>query len=77
MVKISVYIDTGNVFEYDVPDEAKAREHAAAIIATGYRSVNEGNKTTLTWVPPHRILKVVAELDTASSTKYFDKVVST
>jgi hypothetical protein len=75
--KILVYIDTGNVFEYEVPSEAKAREHAAAIIATGYRSVNIENETTLTWFPPHRITKVVIQLQSASTTKYFDKVSST
>lgn len=75
--KISVYIDTGNVFEYEVTDEAKAREHAAAIIATGYRSVTITDEKTLTWYPPHRITKVVVHLETVSTTKYFDTVVST
>jgi hypothetical protein len=76
-VKVQVYIDTGNVFEYEVTDEAKAREHAAAIIATGYRSVSMENEKLLTWFPPHRILKVVAHLEEVSTTKYFDKVLST
>jgi hypothetical protein len=75
--KILVYIDTGNVFEYEVPTEAKGREHAAAIVATGYRSVNVEDETTMTWYPPHRITKVVLKLQHASSTKYFDTVSST
>jgi hypothetical protein len=76
-LKIQVYVDTGNVFEYEVGNEAKAREHAAAIIATGYRSVNEDDPLTLTWFPPHRINKVVVKLNENSTTKYFDKVLST
>src|SRR5690349_5113242 len=47
MVKISIYIDTGNVYEYDVPTEATAREHADAIIKTGYRSVQTDALTIL------------------------------
>lgn len=80
-VKLQVYLDTGNVHEYEVADEAKAREHAAAVIATGYRSVSiedaRSRTPVLTWYPPHRIVKVVARLDAPSSTKYFDTVLST
>lgn len=75
--KVQVYVDTGNVFEYEVTGEAKAREHAAAIIATGYRSVDKDNPTLLTWFPPHRIAKVVVQLEKVSTTKYFDKCIST
>lgn len=76
-VKISIYVDNGNVFQYEVATEAKAREHAAAIIATGYRSVQGDSPNTLTWFPPHKINKVVVALPVKSSTKYFDEVVST
>jgi hypothetical protein len=75
--KVQVYVDTGNVFQYDVESEAKAREHAAAIIATGYRSVSIEKENVLTWFPPHRIMKVVVLLEAASTTKYFDECVST
>jgi hypothetical protein len=72
MVKISVYIDTGNVYEYEVGNEATAREHADAIIKTGYRSVQTDALTTLTWWPPHRISKVKVALEGPSATAYTD-----
>lgn len=77
MPKISVYIDNGNVLEYDVSTEASAREHADAIIKTGYRSVQADNPLILTWWPPHRIAKVKIELGEASATAYTDKVRAT
>ena len=52
--KISVYIDTGDVFEYETT--SSAREHAHAIITTGYRTISKDG--TVTWYPPHRISKV-------------------
>ena len=76
-MKISVYIDTGNVFEYEVASEATAREHADAIIKTGYRSVQTDDPTTLTWWPPHRIAKVKVSLDAPSETAYTDSVRAT
>jgi hypothetical protein len=72
MGKLSVYIDTGNVFEYSVATEAAAREHADAIIKTGYRSAQADAPHVLTWWPPHRIAKVKIELDAPSNTVYFD-----
>lgn len=72
MVKISVYIDTGNVYEYEVADEGSAREHGAAIIATGYRSAQADRPEILTWWPPHRISKVKIALDAPSNTAYLD-----
>jgi hypothetical protein len=54
---VSVYLDSGVVFEYDVADPIKGREHAAAIIKTGYRHTAEGSND-LEWYPPHRIDKV-------------------
>lgn len=53
--KISVYLDDGRVFEYDVESSEKVREHAHAIIITGYRH-NDGN--IFEHYPPHRISKV-------------------
>lgn len=58
-VKISVYMDFGSVYTYYVhPD--KAREHASAIVQTGYRHTPKGSDD-LEWFPPYRILKVAVE----------------
>jgi hypothetical protein len=69
---ISVYMDDGRVFEYTVTSPDKAREHASAIVTTGYRH-NEGD--TLEWYPPHRVLKVVAQ--EAGESRYVDSVRAT
>lgn len=55
MATIRVYIDNGDVFEYETSPE-KAREHSAAIISSGYRH-NDG-KGEYEHYPPHRIMKV-------------------
>ena len=70
MSKVSVYLDTGVVCEYEVATPDKGREHAAAIIKTGYRSTSKDSKD-MTWYPPHRIDKVVVT-EAAESTKYHD-----
>ena len=54
-VLVSVYMDSGVVFEYNVADPMKGREHAAAIIKGGYRH-SDGDD--LEYFPPHRIEKV-------------------
>lgn len=54
--KISVYLDNGVVYEYEVFDPIKGREHADAIIRTGYRHTTADSD--LEWFPPHRIVKV-------------------
>lgn len=56
-IQIQVYLDNGVKFMYNVTTPAKAREHADAILKTGYRSVNEEG---LECYPPHRIHKVKA-----------------
>lgn len=66
--KISVYTDDGRVFEYETADPMKAREHAAKIVATGYRH-SEGDD--LEWYPPHRIDKVKVA-GACEGTKYRD-----
>lgn len=58
MHKISVYIDTGVVFDYEVDEEQQAREHAQAIVFGGYRSAAKDKPTELTFWPPHRITKI-------------------
>lgn len=72
MLTIKVYIDTGVVYEYEVKDHASAKEHADAIVKTGYRSCTE---TEITIWPPHRIskVKVVGEVNTS----YPDKISGT
>lgn len=76
---IQVYLDNGLVYSYDIVESsaeqlaAKAREHAGAIIATGYRSCGP---TTFTHYPPHRILKVKIG-DSVVTTDYPDRVSGT
>jgi hypothetical protein len=57
-VTISVYLDDGRVFSYDVVSADKAREHAHAIAQTGYRH-NDG-AGTFEHYPAHRVLKIKA-----------------
>lgn len=52
---VEVYLDDGRVFMYDVGSPEKVREHAFAIVTTGYRH-SDGN--VFEHYPPHRILKV-------------------
>jgi hypothetical protein len=54
-MEIEVYLDDGRVFSYQVRTPEKAREHAHAIIQTGYR---HNDNETFEHYPPHRILKV-------------------
>jgi hypothetical protein len=70
-ITISVYLDDGRVYDYQVSTVASAREHMAAIVATGYRSVQADDPTTLTHYPPHRIVKVKAT-GVQFQTMYFD-----
>lgn len=55
MHKIQVYLDDGRVFEYEVTDAAKAREHISAIVTGGWR---HSDGKVFEHYPPHRILKV-------------------
>jgi len=71
MFSIEVYIDNGVVFTYEVESAEKVREHAHAIVMTGYRH-NDGN--VFEHYPAHRILKVKS---TGISTKYPDKALGT
>lgn len=72
-VTIDVYIDDGRVFYYDVGSTGKAREHADAIIKTGYRHVAAGDLTTLECFPPHRISKVKIKAAAGVATDYTDR----
>ncbi len=69
--KISVYLDDGRVFEYNVHSPEKVREHTHAIIQTGYRH-NDGD--TFEHYPPHRISKVKSS---NIPTKYTDTTTGT
>ena len=60
MSKISVYLTNSLVLEYQVADPMKGREHADAIVKTGYRSTPKDSDVMVYW-PPHAILKVVVE----------------
>jgi len=59
---LDVYLDDGVVYSYGVTGKspehvaAKAREHASAIAATGYRH-NDGEGEFVHF-PPHRISKI-------------------
>ena len=56
--KISVYMQDGRVFRYEVLDPIKAREHAHRIINFGYRCVQNN---IMEYYPVHQILKVCFE----------------
>ena len=70
MTVVSVYLNTGVVYEYEVSDPIKGREHAAAIVHSGYRHTPKGS-ADLEWFPPHRIEKVKV-LGGAESSEYHD-----
>lgn len=70
--KIEVYLDDGRVFEYEVANAGKVREHAHAIIMTGYRHTDETG--LFEWYPPHRIMKIKSQ---GLPTKYTDKTTGT
>jgi hypothetical protein len=71
---IRVYIDNGVVYEYDVDSPTAAREHADAIVRTGYRH-NRGTPAGMIVYPPHRIAKV--RVLGVVPTKYPDRVSGT
>jgi hypothetical protein len=73
-ITIRVYIDNGVVYEYDVTGSVSAREHADAIVRTGYRH-NRGTLAGMTVYPPHRIAKV--RILGRIPTKYPDRVSGT
>lgn len=75
MTRVSVYMDDGRVFEYDVASPDKGREHASKIILTGYRHTPK-DSDDLEWYPPHRIDKVKIS-GGAESTQYRDTVRAT
>ena len=75
MNHISVYLDNGVVYEYEVDTPERARDHVYQIITTGCRHTEKDSKD-LVWFPPHRLYKVVAT-NSAESSKYRDTVRAT
>lgn len=69
--EIEIYMDFGVVFSYYVDNTSKAREHADAIIKTGYRHTPKGSED-LEWYPPCRIKKIKI-IGGAESSQYQDK----
>ncbi len=67
---VSVYLDDGRVFEFDVGDAEALREFAAGIIREGYTRIANG---VFTYYPPHRIVKVEGRGPNIT-TKYPDRV---
>jgi hypothetical protein len=63
-VTVMVYLDDGRVFEYDVENAAKGREHAGAILRGGYRHNSGANYCE--YYPTHRIskVKIAGDVDT-------------
>lgn len=53
---ITVCLDDGRMYSYDVYGALKAREHSASIVATGYQH-NDG-KGDFVYYPPHRVAEV-------------------
>lgn len=66
---VAVYLDDGRVFEYEVADATKAREHAHAIVMTGYRHTTAD---CMEHYPPHRISKI--KVTPSPDTMYLDRV---
>lgn len=75
--KIVIYLDDGVTFNYSVDSMSSAREHVSAIIATGYRSVQEKQPNILVHYPPHRIQKVKIIAPEAIETGYRDRASGT
>lgn len=55
MITISVYLQDGRIFEYEVANETKGREHAHRIGTLGWRNWEDGNEC---YYPAHQIRKV-------------------
>ena len=69
---VRVYLKSGQVFEYDVNDPDKAREHVFKIMAEGYRH-NDGKE--FVWFAPHWLDKI--KVIPAPQTNYPDRVSGT
>jgi len=72
MTTISVYLVDGRIFDYEVANATKAREHAHRIINYGWRNWEEGREC---YYPVWQVLKVTFPMDTKDEMagKYFAK----
>lgn len=75
--QIVIYLDDGVTFSYTVASMTSAREHVSAIIATGYRSVQEDCLNILVHYPPHRIQKIKIISPVMIETGYRDRASGT
>jgi hypothetical protein len=68
MVKITVYMEDGRTFCYEVVNAVKAREHAHRIVNYGWRNIVDG---VMEYYPVHQINKVTfPDPKDLMSTKY-------
>ncbi len=72
MATVKVYLKSGVVFEYEINDPNKGREHAHKIMTEGYRH-NDGK--VFEWFGPHHIDKI--KIEPAPETHYPDKMSGT
>lgn len=56
LTTIAVYLEHGEVIEYQITDAQNGIEHCAEIGMKGYHDVQENG--TLVYWPPHRIKKI-------------------
>jgi hypothetical protein len=69
---VKVYLLTGQVFSYTIPNPEKGREHAYKIWTEGYRH-NDGKE--FVWYGPHWIDKI--KITPAPKTAYPDQETGT
>jgi hypothetical protein len=67
--ELTVYLDDGRTYSYDLPSQEKATEHASAIVSEGYRHTHDGG---FEQYGPHRIKKV--KVDGKMTVKFPDRV---
>jgi len=72
MCIISVYLIDGRIFEYEVDNSTKAREHAHRIVNHGWRNWEEGREC---YYPVWQVLKVTFPMEQIDEMagKYFAK----
>jgi len=68
LAKVIVYLKSSQVFEYEIDNPQKGREHAYQIFQTGYRH-NDGKE--FVWFGPHWIDKI--KIVPAPDTNYPDR----
>lgn len=61
MIELNVYLEDGRVLKYCVANNDKAREHANAIVTTGWRNITDG---MMEYYPVHKVMKVTWKAET-------------